>query len=40
MTVMESFLKAFIRPEEVFARPQKTGVLLPLRVNPCDRFQS
>lgn len=40
MKVMDSFLKAFDRPEEIFARPRPTRVALPLRVNPCDRFKS
>jgi LmbE family N-acetylglucosaminyl deacetylase len=40
LKVMESFLKAFDRPEEVFARPPATRVVLPLRANPCDRFKS
>ena len=40
MSVMDWFLEAFARREEVFARPARPQVVLPLRTSPCDQFQS
>ena len=40
MKVMESFLKAFDRNDELFARPPAPRVVLPLRASPCDQFAS
>jgi LmbE family N-acetylglucosaminyl deacetylase len=39
MRVMDSFLEAFARRTEVFARPPSPRVQLPLRRSPCDQFK-
>jgi LmbE family N-acetylglucosaminyl deacetylase len=38
MKVMDSFLEAFVLPNEVFARPPSPRIQLPLRRSPCDQF--
>jgi len=40
MKVMDWFLEAFARPEEIFSRPAPPRVALPLRASPCDQFKS
>jgi len=38
MQVMDSFLEAFARKSEVFAKPADPRIVLPLRRSPCDAF--
>ena len=40
MKMMDWFLEAFARGEEVFSRPAPPKVALPLKTSPCDQFKS
>jgi LmbE family N-acetylglucosaminyl deacetylase len=38
MKVMDWFLEGFVRRSEIFSRPARTRVVLPVRRSPCDAF--